>query len=307
MSSTQYPFSFGSFDYFCSQLSLTLCPLVSTNTLGGGVEASCYSRNIQLGGDPGILIFEPAVLIIHLVALIMTGIMIYHIRSKYTAVGRKEIVMFFYMYAFTTIFEFLLVSGIIASSSFLYQYFVAGYIGLGVATMFCLLCNGFVGFQWAEDGTPQSLWSIRIATFVVFAITMFVALATFLGIGPFNSASPIGLFIVYFVFSVACVFIYYVLQIILVVKTLEDKWPIGDITVGFLFFAAGQVCQYIFSIQICNLAQHYIDGMFFGVICTLLGVMMVYKFWDSITKEDLEFSVTGKSSVWDGNGENDIY
>ena len=47
------------------------------------------------------------------------------------------------------------------------------------------------------------------------------------------------------------------------------------------------------------MAKHYIDGYFFGTICTLLGVMMVYKYWDSITKEDLEFSVGGKSNVWE--------
>lgn len=26
--------------------------------------------------------------------------------------------------------------------------------------------------------------------------------------------------------------------------------------------------------------------------------MMVYKYWDSITKEDLEFSVASKANVW---------
>lgn len=44
---------------------------------------------------------------------------------------------------------------------------------------------------------------------------------------------------------------------------------------------------------------HYVDGMFFAVICTLLSVMMVYKYWDSITKEDLEFSVSGNQNVWE--------
>lgn len=28
------------------------------------------------------------------------------------------------------------------------------------ATFWCLLLNGFVGFQFAEDGTPLSLWVI---------------------------------------------------------------------------------------------------------------------------------------------------
>lgn len=31
----------------------------------------------------------------------------------------------------------------------------------------------------------------------------------------------------------------------------------------------------------------------------LLSVMMVYKYWDDITKEDLEFSVGSKAAVWE--------
>lgn len=38
------------------------------------------------------------------------------------------------------------------------QWFVAVYTGLVAATYTCLLINGFVGFQFAEDGTPLSLW-----------------------------------------------------------------------------------------------------------------------------------------------------
>lgn len=66
----------------------------------------------------------------------MTAIMIYHIRSKYTAVGewllyqsspfsvlidcssgRKEIIMFFYMYAIVELLAIFLDSGIIPTSS----------------------------------------------------------------------------------------------------------------------------------------------------------------------------------------------
>lgn len=54
-----------------------------------------------------------------------------------------------------------------------------------------------------------------------------------------------------------------------------------------------------FSTQICVGVKHYIDGTFFGVLCLLFAVMMVYKYWDSITKEDLEFSVGSKQSVWE--------
>ena len=30
-----------------------------------------------------------------------------------------------------------------------------------------------------------------------------------------------------------------------------------------------------------------------------MAVMMVYKFWDSITKEDLEFTIAVKSGIWE--------
>ncbi|KAJ2079255.1 Chitin synthase, class 7, partial [Coemansia sp. S142-1] len=59
------------------------------------------------------------------------------------------------------------------------------------------------------------------------------------------------------------------------------------------------VIQIFLSNKICEGIKHYVDGVFFGTICTLLSVMMVYKYWDSITKEDLEFSVGGKGNVWE--------
>lgn len=107
----------------------------------------------------------------------MTAIMIYHIRSKYTAVGRKEIVMFFWMYMLIELLAMFLDSGVIPTANVSYpvgpthfrcsrnkfnhlcQWFAAVYTGLVAATYCCLLVNGFVGFQFAEDGTPLSLWA----------------------------------------------------------------------------------------------------------------------------------------------------
>jgi hypothetical protein len=97
----------------------------------------------------------------------MTAIMIYNIKSKYTAVGRKEIVVFFYFYAAVTLLEFFLYSGIIPISWPGYPYFVAVDVGLTVATLWCLLFNGFVGFQWIDDGTPLSLWVRQMDFFFI--------------------------------------------------------------------------------------------------------------------------------------------
>ncbi|GAB5586405.1 Chitin synthase [Umbelopsis nana] len=281
------------FDGICQTVALSLCPLIGKYD---GIEPVCYSRNVDLAGT---LIFQPATLIIDVVAIVMAAIMIYHIKSKYTAVGRKEIVMFFYLYMMTTFLEMLLVTGIIPTASSVYPWFTAVHIGLMSATFWCLLLNGFVGFQFAEDGTPWSLWSIRISSFVVFLIVGLIAVATFNNLGPFNYAKPAVLWVFYFIVNGVAFFVYVLLQIVLVVNTLDDRWPLGDILFGAAFFLIGQVIMYFFSVAICDQVKHYVDGLFFGTICTLLAVMMVYKYWDSITKEDLEFSVGSKQNVWE--------
>lgn len=72
----------------------------------------------------------------------------------------------------------------------------------------------------------------------------------------------------------------------------------GDIFFGLVFFLLGVAASLGFSNQICQFSVHYVDGLFLGSTFTLLAVMMVYKYWDSITSEDLEFSVTGGPQIW---------
>ncbi|KAL1923447.1 uncharacterized protein VTP21DRAFT_8427 [Calcarisporiella thermophila] len=294
------PVQFGKFDEICSMVTLPLCPLIgpiANNTQRPqGIAAKCFSRNVDING---FLIFQPATLIIYAVALIMTTIMIYHIKSKYTAVGRKEIVIFFYIYMVTALLEMLLVSGLIPIGTIVYPYFTAVHLGFVSALFWCLLLNGFVGFQFIEDGTSLSLWSIRLSSALVFGLVTFIAIATFLPIRPFSFSNHIILWIIHYILNGAALIIYVISQIILVLNTLDDRWPLGDITFGVLFFTIGQVVIFVFSAKICDTSKHYIDGLFFGTICNLLSVMMVYKYWDSITKEDLEFSVGSKQNVWE--------
>ncbi|KAG1753079.1 chitin synthase III catalytic subunit-domain-containing protein [Suillus occidentalis] len=286
--------TFGSFDGVCSTAALVICPLMGTS--GQGVEPTCYSRNVQIGQT---LIFQPSTCFVHIVAIIMTAIMIYHIRSKYTAVGRKEIVMFFWLYMVIELLAMFLDSGIIPTSNVSYPWFAAVYTGLVAAAYCCLLINGFVGFQFAEDGTPLSLWLLRISCFAVFGASFFVSIATFKSFVSFSPSKPIALFVIYLIWPILCVATYTILQLVLVFRTLDDRWPLGDIIFGIAFYAIAQVLLFAFSVTICNAIKHYLDGLFFFTLCVLLSVMMVYKYWDSITREDLEFSVGSKAAVWE--------
>lgn len=225
--------------------------------------------------------------------------MIYHIRSKYTAVGRKEIVMFFWMYMLIELLAIFLDSGVIPTANVSYPWFAAVYTGLIAATYCCLLVNGFVGFQFAEDGTPLSLWLLRLSCLTVFGVSFFVAIATFKSFASFSPTKPIALFVVYLIWPILCVAIYTLSQLVLVFRTLDDRWPLGDIIFGIAFYTIAQVLLFAFSVTICNAIKHYLDGLFFFTLCVLLSVMMVYKYWDSITREDLEFSVGSKVAVWE--------
>ncbi|KAJ3073970.1 Chitin synthase, class 7 [Podochytrium sp. JEL0797] len=288
----QPSFSFGSFDYICSQAALPLCPLVGTSL----VTPSCYARNIQI--SEGNLLFEPATIFIEVIALIMTAIMVYNVKSK-ISLGSKEIALFLYLYAAVTINEFLLVSGIIPMASGAYRYFVATHIGLIVAGFWALLFNGIVGFQWFEDGSRSSLWTLRGSAFGIFLVTFLISILTFSHAVGMSSTSPTLLFIVYLIIPLVFVFLYGVLQTILVVNTLDDRWPLCDLFFAFLFFIVGLCLQFGLSTSLCGMANHYVDGIFFGCIFTLLSVMMVYKYWDSVTRDDVEFAVGGKADESD--------
>lgn len=137
-----------------------------------------------------------------------------------------------------------------------------------------------------------------------------------------SAAAPGALWTIYFIFTLALVIVYFTSQVFLVVYTLEEKWPIStyftyhkshttqqltikqtrhvvDILLAAFFFILSQTMAFGFSTQLCQMAQHYIDGLFFSTTLNLLTVMMIYKFWDSITREDLEFSVGIKGNSWE--------
>ncbi|KAF2111569.1 chitin synthase III catalytic subunit [Lophiotrema nucula] len=290
---------FGDFTTICQKTAIPLCAVVGppSNINGAiGILAKCYSRTIELANT---VIFQSANDFAHILALIMTVIMIIHVRSKFTAVGRKEITSFFYIYLLLTIVSLILDSGVTAPGSGAYPYFAAAQAGLASALCTSLLINGFVGFQLYEDGTTLSVWLLRLCSLGMFIISGAVALLTFKGWAGLSPQNPIGVFVVLYIVNAIFLFVYVVSQTLLVLGTLEDRWPLGDIIFGVFFFVIGQVVLYVFSDTICNQVQHYLDGLFFATLCNLLAVMMVYKYWDSITREDLEFSVGVKQHNWE--------
>ncbi|KAK5689133.1 Chitin synthase, class 7 [Elasticomyces elasticus] len=290
---------FGDFTSICEKTPLPLCPLIGPiNAITGThyTQSRCYARAVEVANT---IIFEGAAGFAHILALIMTVIMIIHVRSKFTAVGRKEITTFFYSYALLTVCSLVIDCGVVPPASKAYPYFVAVQCGLASSTCICLMINGFVGFQLYEDGTTLSVWLLRLCSIAMFIVSFAVSLLTFQSWGGLGPEKTVGLFVVVYIFSALFIFVYLVMQILLVVGTLQERWPLWHIGFGVFALVIGQVLLYVFSETICNGVQHYLDGLFFTTLLNLLAVMMVYKYWDSITKEDLEFSVGARQGNWE--------
>lgn len=181
-----------------------------------------------------------------------------------------------------TIISLVVDAGVTAPGSATYPYFVAIQSGLASALCTCLMINGFVGFQLYEDGTTLSVWLLRLSSLAMFLISFAVSLLTFKKWAGMSPEHPVGIFVVLYVVNAIQLFVYVASQILLVVGTLEDRWPLGDIIFGVFFFVIGQIFLYVFSDTICTQAQHYLDGLFLATICNLLGVMMVYKVYSPL-------------------------
>lgn len=176
-----------------------------------------------------------------------------------------------------TMCSLVLDAGVVPPGSGPFPYFAAAQNGLASALCTCLLINGFVGFQLYEDGTTLSVWLLRLSSLGMFAISFIVSLFTFKGLGGLGPTNTVGMFVVIYILNAISLAVYVVMQILLVVNTLEDRWPLGHIAFGVLVFIIGQVLLYAFSESICENVQHYLDGLFFATFCNLLAVMMVYK------------------------------
>ncbi|VVT52973.1 uncharacterized protein SAPINGB_P003340 [Magnusiomyces paraingens] len=297
--------TFGQFDTICEKASLPLCPLVGPYEESSysilhqtGITPECFARSIDLANT---IIFQVGNAFINIAALGVLVIIILNIRSKFTAIGRREILDFF-LILFVTVFLSLVVdSGVVPPGSGAYAWFVAVHAGFSSACCWALMLNGLLGFQFYEDGTPRSVWGLRISSFCAFALTFIIAVLTFHGWTP-DTLSPTkttGLFVVLYLLNAIFVATYIVSQLALTIFVLHDPWALGAVGLGTFFFAAGQVILYAFSYKICDNVKHYLDGLFFASLTNLFASMMVYKYWDMITTEDLEFSVSNKESAWE--------
>jgi len=170
--------------------------------------------------------------------------------------------------------------------------FTAIHIAAITATTWILLMNAIVGYQLVDDGTPLSIGLILLSATAIFAGTLYIALDTaFAWTGQWDPSHTgdnrhIALYVLYQLAPLVFLFFYFVLEAILVIRVLGEAKPMVYLVSAALLFAIGQIFNYVISVHICGPTGGKIDGAFFQTLFTLLSVIAVWVFWNSITEDE---------------------
>jgi hypothetical protein len=178
------------------------------------------------------------------------------------------------------------------------QAFTGIHLGMIVAATWILMLNAAVGYQILDDGTPLSLGLIIASAAALFVGTGYIALDTgYSWTGHFDGSLQepnrnIGLYVLYQLAPLVFLFIFFILESLLVLKVLGEKKPMIYLVAAALLFAIGQIFNYVISTHICQGTDGKIDGALFETLFTLLSVATIWFFWSSITEDDWPAPVT---------------
>jgi len=234
------------------------------------------------------------------IAIGISIILLLRSERKQAAVGRREMQMFLVGYMLISLCEIFTVGGIPLDDD-VRKGFTAVHLGFITATTWILLLNAVVGFQLLDDGTLISMGLLIISALALFVGTGYIALDTgFSWTGHFDPSlhhpnRNIGLYVLYLLAPLVFLFLFFVLESMLVLRVLGERKPMIYLAAAVLLFAIGQIFDFVISVHICNGTNGSINGAMFETIFTLASVVMIWVFWSSITEDDWPMPVSGGS------------
>ncbi|KAE9372122.1 hypothetical protein N431DRAFT_236602 [Stipitochalara longipes BDJ] len=297
MGSTQ----FGNFHNFCRDSTLPICNIFPGFSYEnpGGFQGGCellgisLSHGRHLGNIGSILLCG--------VAIAVSAFLLWRSERKQAAVGRREMQVFLVGYILIEICEIFTV-GKFPLSSKVRIAFTGIHLGLIIATLWILMLNAVVGYQLLDDGTPLSVGLMIGSAAALFIGTGYITLDTgYSWTGHFDSSLQgnnrnIALYVLYQLAPLVFLFIFFVLETVLVIRVLGERKPMIYLVSAALLFALGQIFNYVVSVHICHGTHGKIDGALFETLFTLLSVIMIWVFWSSITEDDWPMPVSNTYS-----------
>lgn len=224
-------------------------------------------------------------------AILTLLFLLWRSERKAAAVGRREMQLFLLGCIIIFLCEIFTVGGFPLNDA-VRRGFTAAHLAAITATFWILFLNGLVGYQILDDGTFISVGMVMLSAAAFFIGTGYIALDTgFSWTGYWDDSygarhRNIALYVLYQLLPLVCVFFYFVLESILVIRMLGERRPMIWLVSAALLFAIGQIFNYVISVHICRPTGGKIDGCFFQTLFNLLSVIMVWVFWSSITEDD---------------------
>ncbi|KAI5787087.1 chitin synthase III catalytic subunit [Geopyxis carbonaria] len=276
---------FGNFHDFCRDSTLPICNTGSQYTL----EKQCVLEGFAAGNGR---IRNLGSILICAIAVIFAGLLFWFSERKRAAVGRREMQVLLVAYAVVSITEIFSVGGFLTDRTVL-VWFSAIHIGAITATCWLLLINAIVGYQLIDDGTPLSI-GLTVASGIVFLVGVgFIAIDTGFdspaGEFPVTDRSTLkhyALYVLYLLFPLILVVGFFILESVLVLGVLRETRPMVLLSLSAFSFAVGQIFNFVVSVHLCKATSGKIDGALFESLFTLLAMICLWFFWNTITEDE---------------------
>ena len=269
-----------SFNGICSKVALSLCSVYGETQ---EFIPDCYARNAEGAGRK--LIFNPSTLFLHIIVVLSIAFMIYQTNFKQWGPSRKQMLLIMSLYLVSIFLDFLLLSHFIPTTSKAFGVFVGFQIGTWCALFWSVLVLGMMPLFNIEDLRIMSY----VTTAIIGLVVSIISILTALNSGPFKSKTPTLVFVFFVVLNVVFVALTLCSQVYVVLVKTTDRYLLGVLGFGLVFFTLG-IIMLVASTSICNSSSgHYLDGIFLSTIFNLLTMMMVYKYWDSLNQQEVEF------------------
>ncbi|KAI9293920.1 hypothetical protein K502DRAFT_305674 [Neoconidiobolus thromboides FSU 785] len=273
---------FGSYIEVCDSSALSICNLLNNST---GLSTKCYTRTYQWFNS---YLFEYCYFFIYLIAFIMLSIILYNLKKKTMTEVIKNMIIFFYFYLFMLTVDSVTITNIIPSNSGFYTFLVLLNTSLNLSLSIFLFLTGLLNFPFILKVNRINLY-IKLISLSLFLIMFLISILTIKNMGGLDSKNPSLLWFLHLLLPNLLITLYMISQLCFTFYYIENRWALGDIVIGYLFYLSGLLFLSLLSIPLCQSFKHYLDGIFFFQVSQLCSIMMCYKFIDGITTTDLEF------------------
>ncbi|KAM0747402.1 hypothetical protein T439DRAFT_359726 [Meredithblackwellia eburnea MCA 4105] len=256
---------------------------------GVGVNPSCSISRMAATGGPSGSLGNIANIVLCGLSVIIALVLAVQAGRRAAAVGRIEMRILFLVYALVQAAQLVDTGAFLRAGGTALSWVSAVHLGLVVGMFWTLLWVAFLSLQVVEDGTLPSiapmvaiLVILTVGSSYIFVDTAFTVTNYFVSKDP-AALHSIWIFVLTIIWPAVAAFVYYVVQMMVVVRVLKETKPLLLFSGSAFLFILSQADYFALSHTICKGSNGKVDGSF---IATLLETAAVGVLWDGVAYMD---------------------